>query len=67
MEISGIDAAWLVESDNTEDLEVEQSLLSFCDSKNSHVIVSNTTGYTQTLEPYTKLGTAVQCKEVKSL
>ena len=58
------DATWLVEPDNALGVEVEQSALSLCDSKNSHVIVSNTTGYTQTLEPHTKLGTVVQCNEV---
>jgi len=46
-------------------VDVEQSLLSLYDSENSDVIVSNTTGYTQILEPHTKLGTAVQCNEVK--
>ena len=47
---------------------MEQSLLSLSDnSSKSHVIISNTTAYTQILEPHTKLGTAVQCDEVKPI
>jgi len=65
MEITGIGNTWL--PDNTEDVQVkvEQSLLSLGDCSRSHVIVSNTTGYTLTLEPHTKLGTTVQCNDVK--
>jgi len=57
-----MDVAWLVEPDNTDGVQVEQSLLTLYDSKNSDVIVS---GYTQTLEPQAKLGIAVQCNQVK--
>ena len=59
VEVTNTDAAWLVETDNIEGVEVEQALLSLHDSKVSNVTVSNTTGYTQMLEPHTRLGSAV--------
>ena len=70
MEDTGIgntDAAWLVEPDNIEGVKVERALLSLHDSKVSNVTVSNTTGYTQMLEPHNRLGSAVQCSEVLPL
>ena len=59
VEVTNTDAAWLVEPDNIEGVEVEQALLSLHDSKVSNVTASYTTGYTQMLEPHTRLGSAV--------
>ena len=65
VEVTGIDdstGTWVVEPEELDSFQVEESLLSLCNEENPAV---NSTGFTQTLPHGTRVGTIVECSEVK--
>ena len=67
VEVTGVDdssGTWVVEPEELDSFQVEESMLQLCNGENPHIIVVNSTGFTQTLPCGTRVGTAVECSEV---
>ena len=56
----------LLEPDSSEIVQVEGSFVTFQSNGRAQAVLTNMTGFTQTLQAGIQLGTASQCKEVKS-
>jgi len=68
VEVTGIEdssGTWIVEPDELDCFQVEESLLHFHNGDEPQVVVVNSTGFTQTLPVGTRVGSAVQCSEVE--
>jgi len=67
VEVTGIDdktCTWVVEPEELNDFQIEESLLSLYKEENPHIVVVNSTGFTQTLPHGTTVGKVVECSEV---
>ena len=56
---------YLLESNSSEIVQVEGSLVNLQSNGKAQAVVTNTTGYTQTLKAGIPIGTMSQCDEVK--
>ena len=68
IEVTGIEdssGTWVVEPGELDCFQVGESLLHFHNEDEPHVVIVNSTGFTQTLLVGMRVGSAVQCSEIE--
>ena len=63
--MKGVSDIWLLEPDDSEVVQVERSFITLQSDGRTQAVLTNITGFTQTLPAGTEVGTVSQCEEVK--